>query len=177
MWLEQSTLHSNNLYCRCVFQCVHLTLQALYFLTHYHTTDTHINTCPRACTHVLNRRALNGWTVESLPAENCDDGLLAAAAGWIPALCVKPCKLFRCVWLCEHTLKCVCVYVSLGPSILYLFSISPLENASQQFGCCGRAEEERWTNKLLLLSFHPLMSTKKKTALSPQDVSNYLTEQ
>lgn len=141
---------------------VHLSLQALYFLTYYHTADTHINTCMCTCTHILNRKAVNGWTVKGLPAENCDDGLLAAAAGWIPALCVRPCKLFRCVRLHEHTLNCM--YVSLGPSLVYLFSISPVENASQQFSCCGRAEGEHLSNKLLLLlSFHPLMNTNKNS--------------
>lgn len=81
----------------------HITVSETHTLTPAHT-HTHMQTRAR-----FNGRAVKRWTAETLPGEKCDDGLLAAALGWVPAIHVKPCKPSRCVYA-GRAHKLVCVY-------------------------------------------------------------------
>lgn len=112
MWLEWGPACKQPSLLCCA--SVHTTHIASTLFSDTLSYQRHINTCTH--THILahfNRRAVKGWTVETLPGEKCADGLLAAAAGWAPALHVKPCKPSRCVYTVSAH-----VYVSVWSSIL-----------------------------------------------------------
>lgn len=142
MWLEWGPAHKQP---PLLFHVSAYTSLCQHFiLWHITVSETHTLTPAHTHTHMQTRarftgRAVKRWTAETLPGEKCDDGLLAAALGWVPAIHVKPCKPSRCVYA-GRAHKLVCVYVNAWRYILHMFSVLLQENASQRFSHRGRAQ-------------------------------------